>query len=192
MSNELGKLIEGSEFRDAVHVAIIPMQASEMLRPGQRVGIVSEGVAGPSSELLGVVDPFLDDVVPKGAQFWLCLFPNSISDMRHAWVHPAFEDEQSQKYSSLVDSVNDNAKIIEKKANAARWIREQCDPLGMKFEDLVDPRGDLLCGEYIRSWKNEDAQDHWYDIQSEFWEKIEDYLGYPIKECDRGGFSCSC
>ena len=37
----LGSLVDGSAERDAIHVAVVPVVASEMLRPGQRVGKVA-------------------------------------------------------------------------------------------------------------------------------------------------------
>ena len=52
---KLGALIEGEQARDAIHVAVVPMVAAEMLRPGQMVGVVSSGAAGPSSEVVGIV-----------------------------------------------------------------------------------------------------------------------------------------
>jgi len=186
--NELGKLIEGSECRDAVHVAIIPMEASEMLRPGQRVGIVSDGIAGPSSKALGVVDPFLDDVVPKGKQFWLCLFPNSISDMRHAWVHPDFKDDVAEHVDEHVQGVIENTKVKQKEIE--EWMKKQADILGCDVYDLLDINGDILSGEYIITYMNESARDYWAQIYNEYQEKIEDYHGIPFD--DIGGFSCSC
>ena len=60
----LGTIPDKGEPRDAIHVAVVPMVASEMLRPGQRVGVISKGVAGPAASVLGIVDPYLLDVVP--------------------------------------------------------------------------------------------------------------------------------
>lgn len=187
--NQLGKLIEGSEFRDAVHVAIIPMEASEMLRPGQRVGIVSDGVAGPSSKALGVVDPFLDDVVPKGKQFWLCLFPNSISDMRHAWLHPDFKDDVVKHV--VHDAVEDAAEKLKiRRKEIEDWMAKQASVLGCDVYDLLDINGDILSGEYIITYMNESARDYWFQIYDEYKEKIEEYHCIPFD--DIGGFSCSC
>jgi hypothetical protein len=91
----LGRLIDdGERRRDAVHVAIAPVTASEALAPGQHVGFVREGdleLVGPAAEPLGVVDPFLREPVPKGQRFWLLLYPDTITGLRHVWTHPAFQ-----------------------------------------------------------------------------------------------------
>ncbi len=176
---ELGKLIDGVAFRDAIHVAVVPRKASEMLRPGQRVGLIGEDEAGPSEKCIGVVDPYLTDVVPKGESFWLCLLPNTVTGMRHHWEHPAFCESGGNMHSEL-------------KQHAEAWLRDQCEPLGCSFEDLTDTSGDLLSGCYVRTGMNEDARDHWYEIEDEFWRQVEIYLGRHVAESDRGGFTCSC
>jgi hypothetical protein len=66
--------------RDAVHVAIVPMVATKTLRPGERL-------------TNGIVDPFLTEPVEVGQRFWLCLYPNTVTSLRHVWTHPAYNDE---------------------------------------------------------------------------------------------------
>jgi hypothetical protein len=87
----LGKTPGPQAQRDAVHVAVVPVFAHELLRPGQRVGLVGENLIGPSSDIVGIVDPYLTDVVPKGEKCWLFLLPNTVTGMRHHWVHPRFD-----------------------------------------------------------------------------------------------------
>ncbi len=86
----LGVVPPANSERDAIHVAVIPMRASELLRPGQRVGVIENGVAGPSQKAIGIVDPYLTDVVPKDGMFWMALLPGTVTGMRHEWQHPAF------------------------------------------------------------------------------------------------------
>lgn len=94
---ELGKLIEGAAFRDCVHVAVLPVEALENLEPGTHVIVLTEPTAPGSylaragadgEECLGIVDPFLRGPVPKGARFYVFVYPGTITDMRHAWQHP--------------------------------------------------------------------------------------------------------
>jgi hypothetical protein len=91
---QLGQLIEdGDRRRDAIHVAVAAARASERLQPGQRVGLVQPDdmeLAGPVERPIGIVDPFLIEPVEAGERFWLLLFPNSITGLRHIWTHPAF------------------------------------------------------------------------------------------------------
>ena len=92
----LGKIHWRPEKRDAIHLAVEPVEALVTLRPGTRV-IVENGKARHSDwdtpEAHGIVDPFLDDPVEPGQKFWLVLFPRTIHSLRHVWTHPAFPDE---------------------------------------------------------------------------------------------------
>jgi hypothetical protein len=90
----LGSLItDGDRRRDAVHVAVAPVTAAERLAPGQHVGFVTPGdteTVGPCEQPIGVVDPFLTDDVQPGQRFWLFMYPNTVTSLRHVWTHPAF------------------------------------------------------------------------------------------------------
>jgi hypothetical protein len=92
---KLGELISNSERRrDAIHIAVAPVTADEMLRPGDHVGFSRRGstefVSTSADRWIGIVDPFLRDNISRGQRFWLCLYPGSITGLRHAWTHPAF------------------------------------------------------------------------------------------------------
>ncbi|MEZ6122938.1 MAG: hypothetical protein R3C49_07150 [Planctomycetaceae bacterium] len=94
MSPQPGTLIDdGDRRRDAIHIAIAPVTAVELLCPGQHVGLVrsdSYEFVGRSPEPVGIVDPFLKSAVEPGQRFWLFLYPNSVTGLRHVWTHPAF------------------------------------------------------------------------------------------------------
>lgn len=85
MTTDLGKLVPEHEHRrDAVHVAVAPVTAPERLDPGQHVCL--NGNPHPYSEHVGIVDPFLLSPVEKGERFWLCLYPNTVTGIRHVWT----------------------------------------------------------------------------------------------------------
>lgn len=86
---QVGKLIDTDARRDAIHVAVAPVEAGEDLQPGQHVGVVA-GKATTSVAAIGVVDPFLTEPVRAGQRFWLFLYPNTVTSLRHVWTHPAF------------------------------------------------------------------------------------------------------
>jgi hypothetical protein len=91
----LGELIDdGDRRRDAIHIAVAPVTAALALRPGQHVGLIESGdreLVGPCDFNIGIVDPFLAADVEAGQRFWLYLYPNTVTGMRHAWSHPAFQ-----------------------------------------------------------------------------------------------------
>lgn len=87
---ELGKLATEKDHRDAVHIAVAPVVSAEWLNPGEHVGLRADGKAVNGVEPIGAVDPFLSHKVMPGERFWLFLFPNTITSLRHVWSHPAF------------------------------------------------------------------------------------------------------
>lgn len=94
MEVKLGQLITEEAGRDAVHVAVAPVIANERLQPGQDIGLVEgQEVVGVVDDPIGIVDPFLKNPVVKGQRFWLFLYPNTITSLRHEWTHQSFSTE---------------------------------------------------------------------------------------------------
>lgn len=90
---KLGELLIGGEKRDAVHIAIAPVVAGESLLPGDHVGFLVDGTVGEQDDPtknIGIVDPFLRFGIRKGKEFWLFLYPNTVTSLRHVWTHSAF------------------------------------------------------------------------------------------------------
>jgi hypothetical protein len=81
--------------RDAIHIAVIPVVAKELLSPGNVVALRDGLAVTPHGGLqpVGIVDPFLKgvDTVKKGDKFWLFLYPKTVTNLRHDWSHPAFD-----------------------------------------------------------------------------------------------------
>ncbi len=105
-SPTLGELIhDGDRRRDAIHIAIAPVTAAVSLKPGDHVGLIDNGqreLVGPCEETLGIVDPFLRNNVEPGERFWLFLYPNTITSLRHVWTHPAFQARPPQMENPYV------------------------------------------------------------------------------------------
>lgn len=109
-SFKLGQVIPpGAEpGKDAIHMAIAPALAGEPLRPSQHVRVydgVAYGVNIASDAPIGIVDPFLQVNVPRGARFWLFLYPGTITSLRHEWTHPAFSETVPVADKEEIDSL---------------------------------------------------------------------------------------
>ncbi len=168
----IGKLIEGKQERDAIHIAVAPVVASTEVLPGQHVNARGE----PLSPLVGIVDPFLKRAVRVGQQFWVFLYPNTITSLRHDWTHPAFEKRAVPSSSEA-------------------WMRAWAvkhTPGGYYDDDeKVDEerayRFAIEAGENLNIGHYESARDH---IDNEWWTHWEAITG---KHGQRGEyFSCSC
>lgn len=88
----LGTLIGDSEKRDAIHLAVEPVECgARLLHAGEHVKLV-DGKAHkcPPGKGVGIVDPFLEMEVIKGEKFWLVVYPRQITSLRHVWDHPSF------------------------------------------------------------------------------------------------------
>lgn len=97
-SVELGKVIHGDGFKDAVHVALFPAVSAVEVWGGDKVvvhrridGVNFEVVHAPENEPGdGVVDPFLPHVpVKAGERFYVLLYPGTVTALRHVYTHPA-------------------------------------------------------------------------------------------------------
>jgi len=176
---ELGKLITTDARRDAIHIAIAPVIAGHDLAPGQRVGfaIGSTEIVRVCDNPIGIVDPFLKEVVNKGERFYLFLLPNTIMSLRHEWVHPAFDSESivASNKSESIAWINDWADQLQQNPKslmeaAARWI---------EFEDYTYDNSE--------SYKHVD-----YDKWPEFWRHYEIVTGTKPKSDTDTFFTCSC
>ena len=81
---KLGRTIIGDVRRDAIHVAVIPMTATRIMQPGEHLAN-------------GIVDPYLEEPVEPGQRYWLLLYPNTVTSLRHVWTHPAFAPEDGMQ-----------------------------------------------------------------------------------------------
>jgi ribosomal protein L7/L12 len=90
----LGRVItdEDNIGRDAIHLAVEPVIAGQTLHAGMEVGRRADGTFGYSNitKTLGIVDPFIRDVIQIGEKFLLVIYPRQITTLRHVWEHPEF------------------------------------------------------------------------------------------------------
>lgn len=99
MNNQpiLGQIIEDTAERDAIHIAIAPVVAAGRVYPGQHVALLGNGpqvaavLPTDPNRPIGIVDPFLTHPVEAGTKFYLFLYPQTVTGLRHEWTHPAFD-----------------------------------------------------------------------------------------------------
>lgn len=196
----LGTLIDTTQKRDAIHIAIAPVVADMILYPGQgikfRVNIESgafsldyKKVYASNVDPVGIVDPFLKGAVYPGQEFWMFLMPGSITSLRHDWTHPAFKD---------VIYVDEFEKAIEPAATE-KWARPSPPPLWLtSFEDDSGLDHDELIDagiEWVKygNYKSDGGRWEGQDVPDEFWPYFETLTGMRVKENDRMSFfSCAC
>jgi hypothetical protein len=117
METTLGILAQESGVRDAVHVATMSVVAAQNLRPGDHVGILTDGQVGLSINPIGIVDPFLSDTIKKGEVFQLCLYPKSTVRLRHVWQHPVIDALKEPAYKKIEKAFAEQIKRYENVAN---------------------------------------------------------------------------
>jgi hypothetical protein len=175
--------------RDAVHIALAPVTAADRLYPGQHIGFrKGNEMVGVSDQPLGIVDPFLPSFVETGERFWMFLYPNTISGLRHVWTHPSFMPETPQ-YT---------------KEESEKWLREFCRTADCPSYEVViaaavgDPVSPVD-GYKEEAYENDgdylffSGRDAHSSIPSEFWDHVQNLTGKEIPSYKRAkAFSCSC
>jgi hypothetical protein len=181
----LGTIIDETQRRDAIHLAVEPVIAGERLNPGEHI-TVKNGKATRThvGEGLGIVDPFLVGYVPQGKRFWFVMYPRQVRSLRHVWTHPAFPDEPEVAAPSP------------DKAASEAWLRAFCKSADCpRYEQLIA----LLsgkCTEYESCSIDDEylyfsGTDAHGQIPAEFWGHVETVLGRKFEDHPTS-FSCSC
>ncbi len=171
---KLGQLIEEGMQRDAVHIAVAPVKATNRLEPGEHIGFVSDDgeSVGPSKAPIGIVDPFLTSAVRKGERFWMFLFPNTITALKHVWEHPAF-DKQTFPNPFL-------SKL---------WMHKYAEQYGFTGERIIRAATDYLDhGNHLCDGSTFEGE----SVPKEFWVHYERITGRVVEDHDDSFFSCAC
>jgi hypothetical protein len=184
-SVKVGQLIGDKQQRDAIHVAIAPVVANEKLPPGHHVGFVTSSteIVGKCKSPIGIVDPFLRHQVDKGQRFFLFLYPNTVTSLRHEWTHPAFLPEQATAKIDVSES--------------ERWLREFADRADLGYQTVLNAGRDMIeYGDCYTQIDSESARGEWYSEGTPelFWKHFENVTGEKVPDDKKGKtlFSCSC
>lgn len=181
----IGKLIDQQRHRDAIHIAVAPIVAGEKLAPGQHVGVHADGKAYcRHTTSIGIVDPFLNVNVQIGEQFYMFLYPGTITSLRHEWEHPAFKAVEPPPKADPKDS---DAVL------AARGrIAAYAEAVGLSYARTMEAAKEWLqYGEYHVF--NYDTPSEAYSGAEAFWNDYEVVTGEKVeKDKKHNFFSCSC
>lgn len=179
---KLGQIITTPQQRDAIHIAVAPVVAGAYLSRGAQIGfahgsstIVLRKEACYGCEPVGIVDPFLSDHgVEKGQQFWMFLFPGTITGLRHEWAHPAFDARPATDESEL-------------------WLHQFADRWNFDYREMIagaqENEGYVVArGIDLHSAGELDGDDVL------FWQHLENVTGRSFDQTHREnfGWSCSC
>jgi len=176
----LGSIIGPEEARDAIHLAVEPVEAGQTLLPGNHVRFneMGEAVAADLGRGVGIVDPFLTGVVGKGERFWLVVYPRQITSLRHVWEHPDFPASDG----------------MGPKAKSERWLRDYCLNGGYdvpSFDTLVRCARDYIETGETEEYLHIGGEDASGSIDPLMWDHLQNYLGLRAERKPEY-FSCAC
>lgn len=166
----LGTIIDASQKRDAIHLAVIPVVAGMDLVVGDDIGIRNGEAFNNGVQNIGIVDPFLKEAVHKGQNFWLVIYPRVITSLRHVWTHPAIENEATST------SVDQQAAI--------QWLTEYAERMDTTYDKLIFAIEHNGCFDGQPNYYDKDPQDckPYYEIAT----------GRRWPSGVSNYFSCSC
>lgn len=187
---KLGQVFEDFQPRDAVHVAVASVTAVHRVYPGEHVGLFDEHTVSAKmsdvKEKIGIVDPFLTHYVEPGDIFWLFLYPQTITSLRHNWTHPAFEEKEIETDTPVVTLSKEDAK----KQESVQWVKDYADRVGLSYSQLINGAKEYISyGEYMNYGSLLEGE----YIPDEFWGHYQIITDEIVSE-DRqhNFFSCSC
>lgn len=185
----IGKILDETARKDAVHFALAPMIAFEYLWASSRVKLMPArpGYVRHAEDddplAIGVTDPFLRDGVEKGQRFWVFLNPNTITNLRHDWEHPAFVEQ------------TDDQKLAAKVADALlqtpqrRLLEDFAEKIDVSYADLLAAADNFITtGEYLSQGPRFEG------VQTPvgFWPAYDFVTQTKSGMTDESFFSCSC
>lgn len=183
----LGTVIDSTQKRDAIHLAVIPMKASTVLYPGQHVAADGLPVTPYSVHAVGIVDPFLTGALYPESWFWLVIYPRKITSLRHVWSHESFPEELGPAPIVEVSQAKSNTARM---SDSITFINDEAASHGLSYDEFMRGAGDYLeHGDYLSEGERWEGS----YVNPEFWNHYEIVTGQRVAESNRGSFfSCSC
>lgn len=182
MSVKLGEhIMDASAKRDATHVACVPVYGID-LYPGAYVRFTigsTEVVKTCRKETaVGIIDPFLysnngyyDRTINEHKRVWMLLLPETITNLRHEYDHPAF-----------------NVAPPVYKNESHKWLVEFADSLDITYEELYTAATDYIMNDGYFTLDTSDTE-----VPDEFWGHFEVMSKIKVPVNKRNSFfNCSC
>lgn len=178
----IGSIHQDRYERDAIHVAVVPVTAKGTLKPGQHIGFDEGGYRVTESppephKLIGIVDPFLPRNVEDGERFWMVLYPNTITGLKHVWSHPSISQDGLGVGSP-----------------SEKWLRDFAVQVDADYFEMMEVAASHCDKE--RKWGSdyliEGGKWEGQNTPEEFWEHFKNVTGKEPSGGPSGIFSCSC
>lgn len=201
----LGTIITESEKRDAIHLAVYPVESADYFIPSMDCKLDDDGKAARASgaeDGVGIVDPFLREQVKPGEWFWLVVYPRQITSLRHVWEHKSFpvsgETEQPVVHDEILALAEFQASEL--------WLRKFIAENDLPPFDVVvaaatgvpvptDPEDVQYYGTNVWTHNGDYIIFHGVDahcqVDETFWFHMQQYTGQKI-ENKVDYFGCSC
>lgn len=183
---KVGKLIDATAQRDAIHVAIAPVITAELCDPGEHVGFMEDGRVGTNAKKkIGVIDPFLKDTIGANKRCYLFLYPQTVTGMRHHWEHPSFTDFDGVPASTQSEIDTSRAWLENYVRRVCPYDNERIDGGYGEFMDYVKEGVIYYHGSDCHGAGDvEDAR--------ELYKHLSVVLGRTIDQSSFESFQCSC
>ncbi len=207
----LGMIHQHDEKRDAIHLAVFPVEAGDDgLWPGSDIKLSKATGRAISCErsdpdAVGIVDPFLDSEVHKGQRFWLVLYPRTIRSLRHVWEHPAFPNQDPGDEVVITSTATGveitDAQIADAKAMLGdpqelgkRIVAEIARDFDVTYEWLMDETDQAQRDPSHYAYHPENSgKFEGESLPDRFWDAYADAKGIPRSSVRRENyFTCSC
>lgn len=189
----LGTIITENEKRDAIHLAVYPCKAGELLRAGDHVGL-RDGVAVrvTAGDGVGIVDPFIIENVREvrsGEWFWLVVYPRQIASLRHVWEHDAFPPSGETDTMTVIPAEPTPAPREVSEAWIRDWMSSSSYDGPSNFDTLIEGAIRGAHNGYFTVYDSDASG----PIPTEFWQHLNTYTGEHFNPYDAPEyFSCSC
>lgn len=189
---KLGTIRSQDEGRDAIHIAVLTMRATENIRTSVVQYVTAEGerVDGTDPRAVGIIDPFLfPKTIRVGDWFYVYLKPASITGLQHVWSHPAFPPAQTTLPSEGTVVAMPNMEVF-----AEARVRGFCADMGIDYDDFLDVLGGdgrSGCLERYAEYIIVHGHDAHGEIPEAILADVETILGRRLRHAPTS-FSCSC